>query len=76
MAPGLGCTYAAIRPGFGAGPKTAIVAGLMMGFTASLMAAYFVGMGFFTWEVWAPASALSTLNICLAALAGCALYNE
>ncbi|TAK19343.1 MAG: hypothetical protein EPO35_00310 [Acidobacteria bacterium] len=69
-------TYAAIRPRFGAGPKTAIVAGLLLALVTSTLAAYFVGMGFFTWNDWMPNAALSTINLCVSALAGCALYKE
>lgn len=69
-------TYAAIRTRFGAGPKTAIVAGLMVVMIANVQAAYFVGMGFFGWDVWAPAAALSTVNVLIASLVGAALYSE
>lgn len=69
-------TYAAIRPRFGPGPKTAAVAGLTLALTGNIVAAYFVGMGFFTWEVWTPAAALSTTNIVVATLVGAALYSE
>lgn len=69
-------TYAAIRPRFGAGPKTAIVAGLLLSLITSTLAGYFVGMGFFGWHEWAPNAALSTVNMCVSALAGCALYKE
>ena len=69
-------TYAAIRTRFGAGPKTAIVAGLIVVMVANVQAAYFVGMGFFSWDVWVPSAALSTVNGVIAALVGGALYNE
>ena len=69
-------TYAAIRTRFGAGPKTAIVAGLIVVMIANVQAAYFVGMGMFTWDVWMPAAALSTGNVVIASLVGGALYSE
>ncbi len=69
-------TYAAIRTRFGAGPKTAIVAGLLVVMVANVQAAYFVGMGFFTWDVYLPSAALSTTNVVVAALVGGALYKE
>lgn len=69
-------TYAAIRPRFGAGPRTALVAGLMVALVANVLAGYFVGMGFFTWDVWAPAAVLSTANIVICGLVGGAIYSE
>jgi hypothetical protein len=69
-------TYAAIRTRFGPGPKTALVAGVLLSLITSTLAAYFVGMGFFTWHEWVPNAALSTVNMCLSALVGCALYKE
>lgn len=69
-------TYAAIRTRFGAGPKTAIVAGLLVAMIANVQAAYFVGVGFFGWDVYMPSAALATANIVISALVGGALYNE
>ena len=69
-------TYAAIRTRFGAGPKTAIVAGLLVVMIANLQAAYFVGVGFFGWDVWMPSAAASTVNYVVAALVGGAVYSE
>jgi hypothetical protein len=69
-------TYAAIRTRFGAGPKTAIVAGVLVVMIANLQAAYFVGIGFFGWDVWLPSAAMGTANYVIAALVGGALYSE
>lgn len=69
-------TYAAIRTRFGPGPKTALVAGILLSLITSTLAAYFVGMGFFGWHEFALNASLSTVNMCVAALVGCALYNE
>jgi hypothetical protein len=69
-------TYAAIRTRFGPGPKTALVAGILLSLITGTLAAYFVGMGFFTWHEWVPNAALSTVNMCVSALVGCALYKE
>ena len=69
-------TYAAIRTRFGPGPKTALVAGILLSLITSTLAAYFVGMGFFGWHEWMPNAALSTVNMCVSALAGCAVYKE
>jgi len=69
-------TYACIRTRFGPGPKTAIVAALIIAMTANILAAYFAGMGFFGWHMWGEMAVLETGNTVIAALAGCALYNE
>lgn len=69
-------TYAAIRPRFGAGVKTAVIASLIMAAATSILAGYFVAMGFFPWEVWQQASLASTGNFIVAGLVGAALYKE
>jgi len=69
-------TYAAIRTRFGPGPKTAVVAGLIIALTACTLAAYFAAQGMFTWDLWAKMSGLSTLSIVAAGLAGGAVYKE
>jgi hypothetical protein len=69
-------TYAAIRPRFRPGPNTAVIAGAILGVTGSLVAAFFAASGFFPWGVWTMASAISLVNICLATMAGAALYSE
>ena len=69
-------TYACIRTRFGPGPKTAIVAGLIIAITSNILAAYFAGQGFFSWHLWAAMAGLETGNTLIAALAGCAVYSE
>jgi len=69
-------TYACIRTRFGPGPKTAIVAGLIIAMTANVLAAYFAGMGFFGWHLYGQMAALATGNTLVSALAGCAVYTE
>jgi hypothetical protein len=69
-------TYACIRTRFGPGPKTAIVAGLIIAMSGNVLAAYFAGLGFFGWHMWGEMAVLETGNTVLAALAGCALYRE
>lgn len=69
-------TYAAIRTRFGPGPKTAVVAAIIIAMTANVLAAYFAGQGFFPWSVWAKASVLATANTVVSGLVGCALYKE
>ena len=69
-------TYACIRTRFGPGPKTAIVAGLIVGMSANVLAAYFAGMGFFGWHLYGQMAALATGNMLVSALVGCAVYTE
>jgi len=69
-------TYACIRTRFGPGPKTAIVAGLIIGMTANVLAAFFAGMGFFGWHLYGEMAVLATANMLVSALAGCAVYTE
>lgn len=69
-------TYAAIRPRFGAGASTAVVASLLTAGTTSTLAAFFTAMGFFTWAVWVPATVASTVNLLIAGYVGALLYKE
>ena len=69
-------TYAAIRPRFGAGATTAVVASLLTAATTSTLAGYFTAMGFFTWAVWVPATVASTVNFLIAGYVGAMLYKE
>jgi hypothetical protein len=69
-------TYACIRTRFGPGPKTAIVAGLIIAITSNILAAYFAGQGFFSWHLWGAMAVLETGNTVIAALVGGALYTE
>ena len=69
-------TYAAIRTRFGAGPKTALVAGLLVALIGNVVAAYFAGMGFFPWHLYLKAAALSTTNTVVCAYVGGAIYSE
>jgi hypothetical protein len=68
--------YAAIRPRFGAGPNTAVIAGVILGTAGSLVAGFFTAGGFFPWSVWTMASAISLVNCCIGALAGARFYTE
>lgn len=69
-------TYAAIRPRFGAGPNTAVIAGIILAMAANLCAAFMTAGGFFPWTVWTMASAIGTVNVCLGTLAGAWMYSE
>src|ERR1051325_1310008 len=68
--------YAAIRPRYGAGPKTAAVAGFAWWFIKSLQSAKWVALGFVpTKVVWFPLAA-TLLAIVVAELVGAWLYER
>lgn len=70
-------TYAAIRPRFGPGPRTAVFAGLVAWFFAYLWPTIgFTMMGLFTWGVALVALLWGLLEFAVAAIAGAWLYHE
>jgi hypothetical protein len=68
--------YAAIRPRYGPGPKTALVAGFAMWFIAHAILASFWFMGVFPPGLIAAASLGALVSSLVAAVAGCAIYKE
>jgi len=69
-------TYAAIRPRFGAGPKTAIVASVVINLAVTVVIFGFQAMGIFTPDLFYKSAALSMVTAILAGLAGAAVYKE
>jgi hypothetical protein len=69
-------TYAAMRPRFGPGAKTALIAGLCywIGFTA--MSAGFTAMGIFTHPAFIKSAAFTLASTLVPALIGGAIYQE
>jgi hypothetical protein len=68
--------YAAIRPRFGPGPKTALVAALPP-YTAVTAVLYgFTSMGMMTSNAFAKGTLTSLVSVMLASLAGAFLYKE
>jgi hypothetical protein len=71
------CLYAAIRPRFGPGPKTAVIAGLFVWYFA-----YFYGasgmllMGFYPAKVATVGVGWGLVEIVLASVAGAWVYTE
>ncbi len=71
------CLYAAIRPRFGPGPKTAILAGLSVWFLTALWPAVgFAAMGLFPLRLLVIGIVWGFFELPLAALAGAWLYRE
>jgi hypothetical protein len=69
-------TYAAIRPRFGPGVTTAIIAGLIPYLGATLVLAGFTSMGLFTASLFVKGSVASLVNTAIGSVAGAWLYTE
>lgn len=68
--------YAGMRPRFGAGPKTAIVAGLTLYLAVTAVLYGFTSMGMMPMDAFMRGSATSLVTVVLGSLAGCAVYKE
>jgi len=69
-------TYAAFRPRFGPGPKTAICSGFTLWFAVCIMFGGLTAMGIFTLPGFIKYSALTLISALAASLAGAYLYKE
>ena len=69
-------TYAAMRPRFGAGPKTAILAGLALWVAVTVVLFGFTQMGVFSMALFVKGSITSLVNALAASVAGAAVYKE
>ena len=69
-------TYASIRPRFGAGPKTAAIAGVMLWAVLAIFAVILLAMGLHTPQSYLKSSALYLMSALASSLAGAALYTE
>jgi len=77
MGIGLVWLYAAIRPRFGAGVKTAVIAGLALWFFIGLMSA--IGeapMGLFPQRLYTMGAVVALIKIPLASVVGAYVYTE
>jgi hypothetical protein len=68
--------YAAIRPRYGAGPKTAVIAGLAIWFITHLAFAAWAFTGLYSVGVVAASTLGGLVAGVAGGLAGCALYKE
>lgn len=68
--------YAAMRPRFGAGPKTAVIAGLTVFLAATVVLAGFQAIGIFAPDTFVKNAVLSLVVTVAASLAGGAVYKE
>jgi hypothetical protein len=69
-------TYAAMRPRFGAGPKTAILAGLALWVAVTIVLLGFTQMGVFSMALFVKGSIAALINTLIASVAGAAVYKE
>lgn len=68
--------YAAMRPRFGVGPRTALIAGLTLYLTVTVVLYGFAAMGIFTMGLYVKSSAFSLISVLVASVAGAAVYRE
>lgn len=69
--------YATMRTHFGAGPKTAVIAGIASWIAFSLTGpAQFIPLGFFSTALWLKVGALHLITSIIATIAGAALYKD
>lgn len=69
-------TYAAMRPRFGPGPKTAVIAAFVLFAAISLVLTGFTSMGMMTAGMLARGSIASIVNMSIGAIAGASMYSE
>jgi hypothetical protein len=69
-------TYAAMRPRFGPGPKTAVIAGVTLYLAVTAVLYGFTSMGMMPMGALTRGSAAELVSTVLASLAGAAVYKE
>ena len=69
--------YVTMRTLFGAGPKTAVLAGIVAWIAFSLAGpAQFIPLGFFSNALWLKMGAMHLITTIVATIAGAALYKD
>lgn len=69
-------TYAAIRPRFGPGPKTAFIAGLQLWMIGTLLYAFMTVIGMYPWGFFAIGSVVMFVIFQISAQVGAKIYTE
>ena len=69
-------TYAAMRPRFGAGAKTAVYVGLLCWVFGAILMSGFMHMGIMSSGLWFQYALVWLVNLLLASLAGGRIYTE
>jgi len=68
--------YAAIRPRFGPGARTAAYAGIASWVVGSVVAGYFAGLGMFGWDLYAASAICALINSIVSTIVGAKFYTE
>jgi hypothetical protein len=68
--------YAALRPRFAAGPKTALICAFIFWFTELLLIMNLVNMNIFPWKSGLISLIFNAIELPVAALAGASIYQE
>ena len=68
--------YAAMRPRFGAGPRTAVISGLTLWLGVTAVFAGLMAMGLYTQQAYLKSSALALVSTLIPSLVGGYLYKE
>jgi hypothetical protein len=69
-------TYAGFRPRFGAGPKTALIAGAVPWLAVTAVLSGFTGMGVFTQSMMVKGSLFALVNVAVGSVVGAWAYKE
>lgn len=69
-------TYAAMRPRFGAGPKTAFIAAIQVWLVAGIIYSFVVALGIFTVGYLALSAVAALVNLGVSAQVGGMVYKE
>lgn len=69
-------TYAAMRPRFGAGPKTAAIAGCQVWVVAMVMYTFMTLVGMYTWSYFALGAVVGLVTVLVATEVGAMIYKE
>lgn len=69
-------TYAAMRPRFGPGPRTAVISGLVLWLALSLLEAQMIAIGISTLPFYVKGAVLYLVSAIVSSLAGSSLYKE
>jgi len=69
-------TYAMVRPRFGPGPRTAMIAGLQVWIVALLLNVAMTAMGMWSWRYLFMSAVFSLFGLLIATYVGALLYKE
>jgi hypothetical protein len=65
-----------MRPRFGPGPKTAVIAGLILYVSVMLIMLIITSVGIFTGSIYVKMAAIQLISSIVGSIAGAALYKE